>query len=46
VLDPLSYQWQLHYVARRPDGTTAPLRSTAWAEATTTRLSIPAPEAG
>jgi hypothetical protein len=46
VLDPLSYQWQLHYVARRPDGTTAPLRSTAWAEATTTRLTIPAPDAG
>jgi hypothetical protein len=44
ALDPVRYRWQLHHVTRRPDGSTAPLRSTDWADADTTLLSIPAPE--
>jgi hypothetical protein len=45
VLDPLRYSWRLHWVARRADGTTDPLRSTDWAEADAARLTIPAPGA-
>jgi hypothetical protein len=46
VLDPLRYEWRLLWVARRADGTTDPLRSTPWAEADATRLTIPAPDVG
>jgi hypothetical protein len=42
ALDPLSYRWQLLYVARGPDGSTAPLRATDWAGATTDHLTISA----
>jgi hypothetical protein len=44
ALHPLLYRWQLHYVARRSDGTTTSLRSTAWSDTDATDLTVLAPD--
>jgi hypothetical protein len=45
VFEPVSFRYQLQYVARRSDGSTAPLAIGAWQDGQGTRLAVAPPSA-